>query len=146
MIDLAKHSMHLGSGDVDIDVLESASGTPVIAFTNQYEDLSPANSFFLGFSNGESIDSMIAFLRNIRRTYYPQKESSLSSTQKFRIYVEDFSFFRILRMFFLLQEASVSRFSSDDGQYSISDCGSCARDAKGIRLYQQAQKPHEKAR
>ena len=44
MIDLAKHSMHLGSGDVDIDVLESASGTPVIAFTNQYEDLSPANS------------------------------------------------------------------------------------------------------
>lgn len=92
MIDLAKHSMHLGSGDVDIDVLESASGTPVIAFTNQYEDLSPANSFFLGFSNGESIDSMIAFLRNIRRTYYPQKKSSLSSTQKFRIYVEEDSY------------------------------------------------------
>ena len=89
MIDLAKHSMHLGSGDVDIDILESASGTPVIAFTNQYEDLSPANSFFLGFSNGESIDSMIAFLRNIRRTYYPQKKSNLSSTQKFRIYVEE---------------------------------------------------------
>ena len=45
MIDLAKHSMHLGSGDVDIDILESASGTPVIAFTNQYENLSLPTAF-----------------------------------------------------------------------------------------------------
>ena len=34
MINFDKHAIRLGTGDVDINVLESPSGLPVLAFSN----------------------------------------------------------------------------------------------------------------
>ena len=40
MINFDKHTIRLGTGDVDINVLESPSGLPVLAFSNCDEDFS----------------------------------------------------------------------------------------------------------
>ena len=88
MINLDKHTIHLGTGDVDIDIIETSRGKPVIAFSNTGDGVGQ-NSVFMGFASGESIDSMISFLRSLRRNYYPVSQAPLSSTQSFRIYTED---------------------------------------------------------
>ena len=87
MINIRKHTVQLGTGDVNISILESQSGKPVLAFTNEGEEIGQ-DSIFMGFSNGESIDAMISYLKELRRTYYPQKKHSLSTTQQFHIFGE----------------------------------------------------------
>ena len=88
MINLDKHTIHLGTGDVDIDIIETSSGKPVIAFSNTGDGVGQ-DSVFMGFANGESIDAMISFLRGLRRNYYPVTHASLSSTQSFKIYADE---------------------------------------------------------
>ena len=84
MINIEKHTIQLGAGDVDINVLESPSGAPVLALYNSNEEFTPSRSIFMGFDGRESIDGLISILRNIRRTYYPEsKKSLLTDTQRF---------------------------------------------------------------
>lgn len=88
MINFKKHTIRFGGGDIDIDVIETESGKPVIAFSNQGEGIGK-ESLYMGFDNGEAIDGLISILRSVRRTYYPQSRTSLSSTQKFKIYTDE---------------------------------------------------------
>ena len=84
MINFDKHTIRLGTGDVDINVLESPSGLPVLAFSNSDEELSMSGSLFMGFDNAESIDGRITILRSIRRFYVPDsRKKALADTQRF---------------------------------------------------------------
>ena len=84
MINFDKHAIRLGTGDVDINVLESPSGLPVLAFSNSDEELSMSGSLFMGFDNAESIDGLITILRSIRRFYFPDsRKKALADTQRF---------------------------------------------------------------
>ena len=84
MINFNKHTIRLGTGDVDINVLESPSGLPVLAFSNSYGELSMSGSLFMGFDNAESIDGLITILRSIRRFYFPDsRKKALADTQRF---------------------------------------------------------------
>ena len=84
MINIEKHTIQLGAGDVDINVLESPSGAPVLALFNSNEEFTPSGSIFMGFDGRESIDGLISILRSIRRTYYPESKKSLfTDTQRF---------------------------------------------------------------
>ena len=74
MINISRHTVQLGTGDVDINVLSSPSGTP-------------GNSIFLGFTDAESIDNFISILKAVKKKYYPSPE--FSHTQQFRIYTEE---------------------------------------------------------
>ena len=38
MINIEKHTIQLGAGDVDINILESPSGAPVLALFNSNEE------------------------------------------------------------------------------------------------------------
>ena len=84
MINFDKHAIRLGTGDVDINVLESPSGLPVLAFSNSDEEFSMSGSMFMGFDSAESIDGLIAILRSIRRSYFPdRRKKALADTQRF---------------------------------------------------------------
>ena len=84
MINCGKHTIRLGTGDVDINVLESPSGLPVLAFSNYDEDFSMPGSLFMGFDGAESIDGLITILRSIRRSYFPDsRKKALADTQRF---------------------------------------------------------------
>ena len=84
MINFDKHTIRLGTGDVDINVLESPSGLPVLAFSNYDEDFSMPGSLFMGFDSEESIDGLIKILRSIRRSYFPDgRKKALADTQRF---------------------------------------------------------------
>ena len=84
MINFDKHTIRLGTGDVDINVLESPSGLPVLAFSNSDEEFSMSGSLFMGFDNAESIDGLITILRSVRRSYYPDRmKKALADTQCF---------------------------------------------------------------
>ena len=84
MINFNKHTIRLGTGDVDINVLESPSGLPVLAFSNYDEDFSMPGSLFMGFDSAESIDGLITILRSIRRSYFPDsRKKALADTQRF---------------------------------------------------------------
>ena len=84
MINFDKHTIRLGTGDVDINVLESPSGLPVLAFSNCDEDFSMPGSLFMGFDSAESIDGLIAILRSIQRSYFPdRRKKALADTQRF---------------------------------------------------------------
>ena len=84
MINFDKHAIRLGTGDVDINVLESPSGLPVLAFSNSDDEFSMSESLFMGFDNAESIDGLITILRSIRRSYYPdRRKKALADTQRF---------------------------------------------------------------
>ena len=84
MINFDKHTIRLGTGDVDINVLESPSGLPVLAFSNYDEDFSMPGSLFMGFDSAESIDGLITILRSIRRSYFPERaKKALADTQRF---------------------------------------------------------------
>ena len=87
MINISKHTVQLGSGDVDINVLSSPGGNPILVFTGPMENPTPDNSIFLGFSDGKSIDDFISVLKAVKKKYYPSQE--LSHTQQFRIYAEE---------------------------------------------------------
>ena len=82
MINFDKHTIRFGSGDIDIDVIETDAGIPVLAFSNKGESIG-RDSLFIGFDSGESIDGLISILRNVRKTYYTQPKAALSSTQSF---------------------------------------------------------------
>ncbi|MBQ9664631.1 MAG: hypothetical protein IJV40_15910 [Oscillospiraceae bacterium] len=87
MINLNKHTVQIGAGDVDVNVLSSPGGNPILAFTPVGANPTPSNSIFLGFSSAESIDNLISVLRAVKKKYYAAPE--LSHTQQFRIYTED---------------------------------------------------------
>ena len=84
MINYDKHTIRLGTGDVDINVMESPSGYPVLAFSNCDEEFSITGSLFMGFDKAESVDGLIAILRSIRRSYFPvNRKAAFSDTQRF---------------------------------------------------------------
>ena len=84
MINFDKHTIRLGTGDVDINVLESPSGLPVLAFSNYDEDFSMPGSLFMGFDSAESSDGLITILRSVRRSYFPDhRKKALTDTQRF---------------------------------------------------------------
>ena len=84
MINYDKHTIRFGTGDVDIHVMNSPSGYPVLAFSNNAEEFSISDSLFMGFDNAESIDGLITILRSIRRSFFPElRKSVLADTQQF---------------------------------------------------------------
>ena len=87
MINITRHTVQLGTGDVDINILSSPSGNPVLAFSESMSSPTPDNSIFLGFTDDKSIDDFISILKAVKKKYYPSPE--LSHTQQFRIYTEE---------------------------------------------------------
>ena len=87
MINISRHTVQLGTGDVDINILSSPSGNPVLAFSEPMSSPTSGNSIFLGFTNDKSIDDFISILKAVKKKYYPSPE--LSHTQQFRIYTEE---------------------------------------------------------
>ena len=87
MINITRHTVQLGAGDVDINILSSPSGNPVLAFSEPMSSPTPGNSIFLGFTDDKSIDDFISILKAVKKKYYPSPE--LSHTQQFRIYTEE---------------------------------------------------------
>ena len=87
MINISKHTVQLGTGDVDINILSSPSGNPVLAFSEPMSSPTSGNSIFLGFTDDKSIDDFISILKAVKKKYYPSPE--LSHTQQFRIYTEE---------------------------------------------------------
>ena len=87
MINITKHTVQLGTGDVDINILSSPSGNPVLAFSEPMSSPTSGNSIFLGFTDDKSIDDFISILKAVKKKYYPSPE--LSHTQQFRIYTEE---------------------------------------------------------
>ena len=88
MINISKHIVQLGSGDVDVNIISSPNGSPVLAFSEVSVNPTLTNSIFLGFSDEQSIDDFISILRVVKKKYYPKPD--LSNTQQFRIYAEEF--------------------------------------------------------
>ncbi|MBQ6611089.1 MAG: hypothetical protein IJH70_11700 [Oscillospiraceae bacterium] len=87
MINLSKHTINLGTGDVGVHILQGGTTEkpiPVFAFYNLSNE---EERILMGFSSKDSIDSMIAALQNVRSTYYPApvRKKSLDDTQQFRI-------------------------------------------------------------
>ena len=87
MINITRHTVQLGTGDVDINILSSPSGNPVLASSEPMSSPTPGNSIFLGFTDDKSIDDFISILKAVKKKYYPSPE--LSHTQQFRIYTEE---------------------------------------------------------
>ena len=87
MINITRHTVQLGTGDVDINILSSPSGNPVLAFSEPMSSPTPGNSIFLGFTDDKSIDDFISIIKAVKKKYYPSPE--LSHTQQFRIYTEE---------------------------------------------------------
>ena len=87
MINISRHTVQLGTGDVDINILSSPSGNPVLAFSEPMSSPTSGNSIFLGFTDYKSIDDFISILKAVKKKYYPSPE--LSHTQQFRIYTEE---------------------------------------------------------
>ena len=84
MINYDEHTIRLGTGDVDINVLESPSGYPVLAFSHSDEEFCMSGSLFMGFDSAESIAGLITILRSIRRSYFPDRtKKALADTQRF---------------------------------------------------------------
>lgn len=79
MINNEKHMIQLGTGDVDMQILSSPGGNPVIVFNNRWDEVGP-DSAFMGFANAESIDGFIEILKKVKREYY-----SLNQTQRFNL-------------------------------------------------------------
>ena len=50
MINFYKHTIRLGTGDVDIHVLERLSGLPILAFLKSNEEFSMSGSLLMGFT------------------------------------------------------------------------------------------------
>ncbi len=88
MINISKHTVQLGNGDVDINILTSPNGSPILAFSEEAANPTLSNSIFLGFSDEQSMDDFISVLRAVKKKYYPKPD--LSNTQQFRIYAEEF--------------------------------------------------------
>lgn len=87
MINIERHTIQLGTGDVDISILTSPNGNPVLAFSEMSVSPTPSNSIFMGFTDEQSIDDFISVLRAVKKKYYAKPE--LSHTQQFRIYSEE---------------------------------------------------------
>ena len=87
MINITRHTVQLGTGDVDINILSSPSGNPVLAFSEPMSSPTSGNSIFLGFTDDKSLDDFITILKAVKKKYYPSPE--LSHTQQFRIYTEE---------------------------------------------------------
>ena len=87
MINISRHTVQLGTGDVDINILSSPSGNPVLAFSEPMSSPTSGNSIFLGFTDDKSSDDFISILKAVKKKYYPSPE--LSHTQQFRLYTEE---------------------------------------------------------
>ena len=85
MINLAKHTINLGTGDVGVSIVQGGSvekPMPVFAFYNRDNE---NERILMGFSSRDSIDSLIAALQHVRDVYYPLPKKRLGDTQAFRI-------------------------------------------------------------
>ena len=87
MINLKKHTINLGTGDVGVHVLQGGTvekPIPVFAFYNLSNE---EERILMGFFFFFCIDSMIAALQNVRATYYPApvRKKTLGDTQQFKL-------------------------------------------------------------
>lgn len=86
MVNLEKHTINLGTGDVGVQILQGGSvekPVPVFAFYNLSDE---DQRILMGFSSKDSIDGLIAALQHVRSVYYPpKKEKKLGDTQQFSI-------------------------------------------------------------
>ena len=86
MINLEKHTINLGTGDVGVHILQGGSvekPVPVFAFYNLSDE---EQRILMGFSSRKNIDGLVAALQHVRSVYYPpKKERKLEDTQQFNI-------------------------------------------------------------
>ena len=87
MVNLEKHTIHLGTGDVGVQILQGGSISNPIPVFSFYNLENESQRILMGFSSKESLDSMIAALQHVKNVYYPspKKNRSLEDTQQFRI-------------------------------------------------------------
>ncbi len=87
MVNLEKHTIHLGTGDVGVQILQGGSVNRPIPVFSFYNLENESQRILMGFSTGESIDSLISALQHVKDVYYraARKPESLDDTQQFRI-------------------------------------------------------------
>ena len=87
MINLERHTINLGTGDVGVQILQGGSTEKPIPVFSFYNLSKKDERVLIGFSSKESIDSLIAALQHVRSVYYPAQkhEKKLGDTQQFRI-------------------------------------------------------------
>ncbi len=87
MINLEKHTIYLGTGDVGVQILQGGSiekPIPVLSFYNLSNE---EQRILMGFSSKDSIDGLIAALQHVKSVYYPapKRERKLDDTQQFTL-------------------------------------------------------------
>lgn len=84
MINLDRHTINLGAGDVGIQILQGGTVEKPIPVFSFYNLCNEEQRILMGFSSQESIDGMIAALQHVKSVYYPsQKKKKLDDTQQF---------------------------------------------------------------
>ena len=86
MINLERHTIQLGGGDVGVKILQGGSiekPVPVFAFYNLNNE---SERILMAFSDQASLNSMIDALEHVREVYYPRKKKNpLGDTQRFSL-------------------------------------------------------------
>ena len=86
MINLEKHTINLGTGDVGVQILQGGSTEKPIPVFSFYNLSNEEQRILMGFSSEESIDGLIAAMQHVKSVYYPpKKEKKLEDTQQFNI-------------------------------------------------------------
>ena len=84
MINLERHTINLGAGDVGIQILQGGSVEKPIPVFSFYNLNNEEQRVLMGFSSQESIDGLIAALQHVKNVYYPPKRTKkLEDTQQF---------------------------------------------------------------
>lgn len=87
MINLEKHTINLGTGDVGVEILQGGSELKPVPVFSFYNTDDKSQRILMAFSSKESIDSLIDALQHVKNVYYPapKRKKSLGDTQQFRI-------------------------------------------------------------
>ncbi len=87
MVNLERHTIYLGTGDVEVQILQGGTlekPVPVLSFYNTDDE---TQRVLMGFSSKESIEGLIAALQHVKNVYYPgqKRKKGLGDTQQFKI-------------------------------------------------------------
>ena len=86
MINLDRHTINLGTGDVGVQILQGGTSEKPIPVFSFYNLLNEEQRILMAFSSLESIDGLIAALQHVKNVYYPpRKAKKLEDTQQFNI-------------------------------------------------------------
>ncbi len=86
MINLERHTVNLGTGDVGLQILQGGTTEKPIPVLSFYNMSNEEQRILFGFSSPDSIDSLIAALQHVKSVYYPpRREKKLEDTQQFNI-------------------------------------------------------------